>query len=177
MEAVAGKVLSHYRIIEKIGQGGMGAVYRAEDLRLERLVAIKLLSDQLREDQTDLSRLFREARAVSALNHPNIVTIYAIEETQEIAFLAMELVEGETLRARIQRGPLALEPLLRLGSEVADALQAAHDAGIIHRDIKPSNILITPRGTAKVLDFGVAKRARADEGRRGASRATDRDRT
>jgi non-specific serine/threonine protein kinase len=172
-----GRTLAHYHIVDRIGAGGMGEVYRAEDLRLERLVAIKLVSNQLREDRPALDRLLREARAASALNHPNIVTIYAVEETEETAFLAMELVEGESLRDRIDRGAMDLEALLRLGAEVADALEVAHAAGIIHRDIKPSNILITPRGNTKVLDFGVAKRVEDLGPPRGRVVIADQDRT
>lgn len=157
-----GSVVSHYRIVGKIGEGGMGAVYRAEDLRLQRPVAIKLVSSELRENQQALNRLLQEARAASALSHPHIVTIYAVEETEETAFLAMELVDGETLRDRISREPLDPDTIVRLGIEIADALDAAHAAGIIHRDIKPSNILLTGRGSAKVLDFGVAKRVHSE---------------
>ncbi len=172
-----GTSLSHYRILDRLGSGGMGEVYRAEDLRLERLVAIKLVSTRLSEERPALERLLREARAASALNHPNIVTIYAVEETNEAAFLVMELVEGENLQDRIRRTSLDLDTVLRFGSEIADALEVAHAAGIIHRDIKPSNILITPRGTAKVLDFGVAKRLEDLDHSRGRVVIADPDRT
>jgi predicted ATPase/predicted Ser/Thr protein kinase len=152
-----GAALLHYRILEKIGQGGMGEVYKAEDLKLGRTVAIKVLSPEARGDDRARRRLLQEARAASALNHPNIVTVHAIEEIDGLDFLVMEYVEGESLAARLQRGPLDLGQVLDLGLQVADALALAHASGLIHRDIKSSNILLTPRGRAKVVDFGLAK--------------------
>jgi serine/threonine protein kinase/ABC-type transport system substrate-binding protein len=153
----SGQTVLHYRIVQKIGQGGMGEVYKAEDLKLERLVALKVLPPSATEDKNAKRRLLQEARAASALNHPNIVTIYSIEEAEGFDFIVMEYVEGDTLKGIIDRGPVEISHLTELGSQVADALYAAHSAGLIHRDIKPSNILITPRGQAKILDFGLAK--------------------
>ena len=152
----SGATLLHYRIIEKIGEGGMGEVYKAEDRKLGRRVAIKLLSSEATEDEKAKKRLLREARAASTLNHPNIVTVYAIEEAEGMDFIAMEYVEGESLRARIERGPMEVEDLLGLGSQLSRALSAAHEVGLIHRDIKPGNILTTPDGQAKLVDFGLA---------------------
>ena len=149
--------LLHYRLVARIGEGGMGEVFRAEDLKLRRPVAIKLVSPRAIPDADARERLLREARAASALHHPHIVTIHAIEEAAGREFIVMEYVEGETLRAHIARGPLVLERLIEVGVQVADALAVAHAAGIIHRDIKPANIILTPRGQAKVLDFGLAK--------------------
>jgi tetratricopeptide (TPR) repeat protein/tRNA A-37 threonylcarbamoyl transferase component Bud32 len=151
------QTILHYRILQQLGAGGMGEVYLAEDLKLGRRVAIKLLPPEAMRDQKANQRFLREARSASALNHPNIVTIYAIEEADGRHFIVMEYVEGENLRARIEREPVDLPRLLDLGSQVADALTAAHASGLIHRDIKSANILITPRGRAKVLDFGLAK--------------------
>jgi serine/threonine protein kinase/tetratricopeptide (TPR) repeat protein len=153
-----GRLVRHFRLLRRIGQGGMGQVYLAEDLKLGRSVAVKFLpTATLRNDSARL-RFLREARAASSLNHPNIVTIHAIEEADGVDFIVMEFVEGETLSSRIARGPIELPHLLDLGWQVADAIRAAHEIGIIHRDIKPANILITPQGPAKVLDFGLAKR-------------------
>ncbi len=155
------RALLHYRIISKIGQGGMGEVYKAEDTKLGRNVAIKLLAADATRDPTAKRRLLKEAQSASALNHPNIVTIHAIEEADGLDFIVMEYVEGETLKAYIERnGALPLTTLLDLGIQICDALEAAHAIGIIHRDIKPANILITPRGVAKVADFGLAKTMR-----------------
>src|SRR3984893_3673728 len=152
------RALLHYRIISKIGQGGMGRVYKAEDTKLGRSVAIKLLPPDATEDPIAKRRLLAEAQAASALNHPNIVTIHAIEEVDGLDFIVMEYIEGETLKACVERcGALPLTTLLDIGIHVADALQAAHAIGLIHRDINPENILITSRGHAKVLDFGLAK--------------------
>lgn len=155
------RALLHYRILEKIGQGGMGEVYKAEDTKLGRYVAIKLLSADANEDTIAKRRLLKEAQSASALNHPNIVTIHAIEEADGRDFMVMEYVEGETLKAYIERnGALPLTTLLNVGIQVADALEAARAVGLLHRDIKSANILITPRGHAKVLDFGLAKAVR-----------------
>ena len=158
-----GRTLAHYQITAGIGSGGMGEVFRATDTKLGRAVALKVLPPGMARDADRLARFQREARAIAALNHPHIVTIYSVDEVDGIHFLTMELIEGESLAQLIPDGGLPVERTLAIGTAMADALAAAHDKGIVHRDLKPANVMMTNDGRVKVLDFGLAKELRPAE--------------
>ena len=154
---MVGTTISHYKVIEKIGEGGMGEVYRATDTKLNRDVALKVLPEAFASDQQRMARFSREAQVLASLNHPNIASIYGLEESEGKQALVLELVEGETLAERIQKGAIPLEESLKIALQITEALEAAHEKGIIHRDLKPANVKITPESVVKVLDFGLAK--------------------
>ncbi|MGA9119770.1 MAG: serine/threonine-protein kinase [Bacteroidota bacterium] len=163
--AMIGSTVSHYKVLEKLGEGGMGIVYKAHDLRLDRFVALKFLPPHLAADEQDKLRLVREAKAASSLDHPNICTIYEIDETPDgRVFIAMAAYTGSTLDKKIKTGPLELEEARAIAVQLAEGLQAAHEKGIVHRDIKSSNVMITERGQAKVMDFGLARTSGGTQG-------------
>jgi serine/threonine protein kinase len=161
---LAGQEISHYKIIKLLGAGGMGEVYLAEDTKLQRRIALKIVTAQFEHDVERIERFKKEARAISALNHPNIITIYAIEETETGNFIATEFIDGQTLRERIADGPLPWQEAVKIALQITRALKSAHSVGIIHRDIKPANIMIRRDGIVKVLDFGLAKLTARDSG-------------
>ena len=152
-----GRTISHYKILEKLGEGGMGVVYKAEDTKLKRTTALKFLSPQALGTEDEKTRFIHEAQAAAALNHPNICTIHEIDEWEGQSFIAMECVEGITLKAKIKSGPMPLNEVIEIAVAIAEGLQEAHSKGIIHRDIKSANIMLTPTGRVKVMDFGLAK--------------------
>jgi eukaryotic-like serine/threonine-protein kinase len=150
-------MLAHYRLVEKIGEGGMGMVWKALDTKLDRQVAIKVLPDAVAQDPDRLARFEREAKVLASLNHPNVAAIYGLEEAEQVRFLVLELVPGETLGQRISRGAMTLRETLEVGRQVASALEEAHENAVLHRDLKPANVMVTPDDRVKVLDFGLAK--------------------
>src|SRR5262245_44378065 len=168
-----GETIAHYRITAKIGEGGMGEVYRATDTKLRRDVALKFLPDHFLDDADRLSRFQREAQVLASLNHPNIAQVYGLEESGDARCIVMELVEGETLADRIARGPIPVEEALNIAHQIADGLEAAHERSIIHRDLKPANVKVTPDGKVKVLDFGLAKGVRGNASGRDVIELTD----
>ena len=161
--SMIGKTLAHYEITSQLGKGGMGEVYRAKDRKLGRDVAIKVLPEEFARDTDRIARFQREAKLLASLNHPNIAAIYGLESSEQTNFLVLELVEGETLADQIKRGAIPVEESLKLALQIAEALEAAHEKGVIHRDLKPANIKITPEGKVKVLDFGLAKAFAGDQ--------------
>ncbi len=172
-----GELIGHYRILRKLGRGGMGVVYEAEDTKLGRKVALKFLPEDKRRDPQTLERFLREARSASSLNHPGICTMHAIEEDNGRTFLAMELLEGQSLDVLLVNAPLTLGRTLEIGIQISDGLDAAHKKGIVHRDIKPANIFVTERGLAKILDFGLAKLVRSESANNTEGATIDPDET